>query len=63
MPNQQILDLLEKANQALFEAEQAIRKEENAQVNRPMFRMRLHLASVIRRYMANQPVSNWYCSW
>lgn len=56
MPNQETLDLLDKATHAIFEAEQAIRKEEGASVNRPMYRMRIELARIIRIYMANQPV-------
>ncbi len=56
MPNQKTLDLLDKANQAIFKAEQAIRKEEEAQVNKPMYRMRIELQKVIGRYMANKPV-------
>lgn len=56
MPNQKTLDLLDKANKAIFEAEQAIRKEEKAQVNKPMYRIRIELASLVRRYMANMPM-------
>ena len=56
MPNQATLDLLDKANRAIFEAEQAIRREEGASVNEPMYRMRLQLQDVIRIYVANQPV-------
>ncbi len=56
MPNQETLDLLDKANEAIFKAEQAIRKEEKVAVNRPMYRMRIALAEVIRRYTANLPV-------
>lgn len=56
MPNQDTLVLLDKANHAIFEAEQAIRKEEKANVNKPMYRMRIELASLIRRYMANMPI-------
>ncbi len=59
MPNQKTLDLLNKANSAIFEAEQAIRKEEEAHVNRPMYRMRIGLADIIRRYCASQPVCGY----
>ena len=56
MPNQKTLDLLDKANKAIFKAEQAIRKEEKGLANRPMYRMRIELQRVIRRYMANLSV-------
>lgn len=56
MPNQKTLDLLNEANEAIFKAEQAIRKEEEGQVNKPMYRMRIDLQKVIGRYMANLPV-------
>jgi len=56
VPNQATLDLLGKANRAIFEAEQAIRKEEGEAANQPMYRMRLGLQDVIRLYLANLPV-------
>jgi len=59
MPNQETLDLLNKANTAIFAAEDAIRKEEVQDVNKPMYHMRLQLAEITSRYMANQPVCNW----
>jgi hypothetical protein len=56
MPNQQTLDLLADANEAIFKAEQAIRIEEGAACNGPMYRMRINLQEIIRRYCANLPV-------
>lgn len=56
MPNQKTLALLNDANEAIFKAEQAIRKEEGVGVNKPMYRMRIELHKVIDRYMANKPV-------
>jgi len=56
MPNQETLDLLYEAQQAIFKAERAIAKEENQRVNEPMYKMRIDLAEVMRVYMANQPV-------
>ena len=53
MPNPETLDLLDKANKAIFDAEQAIRKEEKAEVNKSMYRMRIELQKVIGRYIAN----------
>jgi len=48
--NTETILLLEKANRAIFEAEQAIRKEEKAQVNKPMYRMRINLNEIIQHY-------------
>ena len=59
MPNQEILDLLDIANHAIFEAEQAIRKEEMVGVNHPMYFMRLELAEITARYLANMPCSDF----
>ena len=56
MPNQKTLDLLAKATAALFEAEQAIRREEKRTVNPPMYRIRIELAAIIRRYTADLPI-------
>ena len=63
MPNQETLDLLDAANSALFAAEQAIRKEEQAaghigklDANKPMYGMRIALAAIIREYCANHSV-------
>lgn len=60
MPNQRTLDLLDAANHAIFEAEQAIRREEKASVNKPMFNMRIRLQAIIRDYCANKPICNGY---
>ncbi len=59
MPNQKTLDLLNDANQAIFKAEQAIRKAEGAEVNMPMYNMRIQLQQIINQYMANKPVCDF----
>ncbi|KKM83673.1 hypothetical protein LCGC14_1306850 [marine sediment metagenome] len=60
-PNQETLDLLSAATKAIFEAEQAIRREEgvNFKANKPMYHMRIQLAEITDRYMANLPVCDW----
>lgn len=56
MPKQNTLDLLQRAKDALYDAELAIRLEEDAPVNQPMYRMRLQLAEVTNLYAAGVKV-------
>jgi len=47
-------ELLRAAYDALYQAEQAVRREEGASANRPLFRMRLVLGEFRRRHEAGE---------
>jgi hypothetical protein len=56
-PNQQGVDLFEKASNAVFELEQFLRKREQTNdACRPLYRMRIGLHEMFNHYMANRTV-------
>lgn len=56
-PNQDGLDLFEKASSAVFELEQFLRKREATNdACRPLYRMRIGLSEMMNHYMANRTV-------
>lgn len=59
IPNQRTLDLLSDAREAIFKVERAIADEEKERVNIPMYKMRIDLAEITNRYMANLPICDY----
>lgn len=56
-PNQDGLDLFEKATTAMFELEQFLRRREKTNdACRPLYRMRIGLHEMMNHYMANRTV-------
>lgn len=56
-PNQEGLDLFEKATSAVFELEQFLRKREQTNdACRPLYRMRIGIHEMLNHYMANRTV-------
>ncbi len=52
----EILRLLERAKDAVFDAEQAIREAEKQHVNCPMYRMRLGLSDIMDQVKKDHPI-------
>jgi hypothetical protein len=56
MVDKNIVTLLDKAQDAIFEVEQAIRRAEGEQVNHCMYKMRLQLAQIKNEYLSSRPI-------